>query len=312
MNATLATPRPTASTPSAPSPRPRLRGFAAEAVFVGRSLRHSVRDGESLLMAIMLPVMLMLMFTWVFGGAIDPSGAYVDYVVPGIILTCAGFGASSTAVYVANDMRTGIIDRIRTMPLRAGAVLTGHVVASVLRNLVATAIVIGVGVLVGFRPTADLGEWIALAGLITCTSSRSPTCSRPSVSPQEPGGRERLRFRPAVPALSLQRVRTRREHAGVAAADRGQPADHAHRRDDPRPPDGYAPTGRGMVGDRLVPGHPADRGDVGRVALPPQGGTSLRMPQAPRRLSALATACFAEAAARPTTSAACAALSFTG
>ncbi|MFB8189551.1 ABC transporter permease [Microbacterium sp. NPDC055988] len=167
MNITLAAPRATASIPSAPVPRPRLRGFTAEAVFVGRSLRHSVRDGESLLMAIMLPVMLMLMFTWVFGGAIDPSGAYVDYVVPGIILTCAGFGASSTAVYVANDMRTGIIDRIRTMPLRAGAVLTGHVVASVLRNLIATAIVIGVGVLVGFRPTASLGEWIALAGLIT-------------------------------------------------------------------------------------------------------------------------------------------------
>ncbi|MDF2506700.1 MAG: multidrug transporter permease [Microbacterium sp.] len=167
MNTTLAAPRATASTSPAPTPRPRLRGFTAEAVFVGRSLRHSVRDGESLLMAIMLPVMLMLMFTWVFGGAIDPSGAYVDYVVPGIILTCAGFGASSTAVYVANDMRTGIIDRIRTMPLRAGAVLTGHVVASVLRNLVATAIVIGVGVLVGFRPTADLGEWIAMAGLIT-------------------------------------------------------------------------------------------------------------------------------------------------
>ncbi|NJI59833.1 MULTISPECIES: ABC transporter permease [Microbacterium] len=167
MNATLAAPRATASAHSAPTPRPRLRGFTAEAVFVGRSLRHSVRDGESLLMAIMLPVMLMLMFTWVFGGAIDPSGAYVDYVVPGIILTCAGFGASSTAVYVANDMRTGIIDRIRTMPLRAGAVLTGHVVASVLRNLIATAIVIGVGVLVGFRPTASLGEWIAFAGLIT-------------------------------------------------------------------------------------------------------------------------------------------------
>jgi ABC-2 type transport system permease protein len=167
MNITLAAPRVTASTPSSHTPRPRLRGFTAEAVFVGRSLRHSVRDGESLLMAIMLPVMLMLMFTWVFGGAIDPSGAYVDYVVPGIILTCAGFGASSTAVYVANDMRTGIIDRIRTMPLRAGAVLTGHVVASVLRNLIATAIVIGVGVLVGFRPTANLWEWIALAGLIS-------------------------------------------------------------------------------------------------------------------------------------------------
>ncbi len=118
-------------------------------------------------MAIMLPVMLMLLFTWVFGGAIDPGGAYVDYVVPGIILTCAGFGASSTAVYVANDMRTGIIDRFRTMPLRPGAVLTGHVVASLLRNLLATAIVIGVGVLVGFRPTASFGEWVLLGLLIT-------------------------------------------------------------------------------------------------------------------------------------------------
>jgi ABC-2 type transport system permease protein len=166
MNITLAAPRATASALPAPSPRPRLRGITAETVFVGRSLRHSLRDGESLLMAIMLPVMLMLMFTWVFGGAIDPSGAYVDYVVPGIILTCAGFGASSTAVYVANDMRTGIIDRFRTMPLRSGAVLTGHVVASVLRNLIATAIVIGVGVLVGFRPSANGWEWLALAGLI--------------------------------------------------------------------------------------------------------------------------------------------------
>ncbi|WP_258567083.1 MULTISPECIES: ABC transporter permease [unclassified Microbacterium] len=157
MNIALAAPRSTTSAPPPAPPRPRLRGITAETVFVGRSLRHSLRDGESLLMAILLPVVLMLMFTWVFGGAIDPSGAYVDYVVPGIILICAGFGASSTAVYVANDMRTGIIDRFRTMPLRASAVLTGHVVASVLRNLIATAIVIGVGVLVGFRPAATLG-----------------------------------------------------------------------------------------------------------------------------------------------------------
>lgn len=163
---TLTSPPTAPSAPSPPAIRPRLRGFTAEGVFVGRSLRHSLRDGESLLMAIMLPVMLMLMFTWVFGGAIDPSGAYVDYVVPGIILTCAGFGASSTAVYVANDMRSGIIDRFRTMPLRAGAVLTGHVVASLIRNLIATSLVIGVGVLVGFRPTASLGEWMLMGALI--------------------------------------------------------------------------------------------------------------------------------------------------
>lgn len=147
--------------------RPRIGGITAERLFVGRSLRHSLRDGESLLMAILLPVMLMLMFTWVFGGEIDPGGRYVNYVVPGIILTCAGFGASSTALAVASDMKNGIVDRFRTMPLRASAVLTGHVIGSLVRNTVATAVVFGVGMLVGFRPEADLASWIGVVALLT-------------------------------------------------------------------------------------------------------------------------------------------------
>ena len=158
-----ATSRP-ASTPALVRARPA--GFTAEAVFIRRSITHSLRDTEALLMAVILPTMLMLLFTYVFGGALDPSGGYVDYVVPGIILLCAGFGASSTAMYVARDMTTGIIDRFRTMPLRAGAVLTGHVVASVLRNLFATGVVIGVALLVGFRPTATPLEWVAAIALI--------------------------------------------------------------------------------------------------------------------------------------------------
>ncbi|HEX5856771.1 MAG TPA: ABC transporter permease [Microbacterium sp.] len=146
--------------------RPRITGLTAESVFVKRSLTHSLRDGESLLMAIMLPIMLMLLFTFVFGNAIDPSGGYVNYVVPGIILLCAGFGAASTAVYVAGDMKSGIIDRIRTMPLRSGAVLTGHVVASLVRNLLATGVVICVALLVGFRPTASVGGWVGAIAMI--------------------------------------------------------------------------------------------------------------------------------------------------
>lgn len=146
--------------------RPRITGLSAERVFVRRSLTHSLRDGESLLMAILLPVMLMLLFTWVFGNAIDPSGGYVDYVVPGIILLCAGFGAASTAVYVANDMQRGIIDRFRTMPLRSSAVLTGHVVASLVRNLLATGVVIGVALLVGFRPTSGPAGWLGALSVI--------------------------------------------------------------------------------------------------------------------------------------------------
>jgi ABC-2 type transport system permease protein len=146
--------------------RPRIGAFTAESTFIARSVLHSIRDVEAATMAIVLPVMLMLMFTYIFGNAIDPSGGYVDYVVPGIILLCAGFGSASTAVSVANDMTTGIIDRFRTMPLRSGAVLTGHVAASLARNLVATAVVILVALLVGFRPTATPVEWVAVFGLV--------------------------------------------------------------------------------------------------------------------------------------------------
>ncbi|GAA1523349.1 ABC-2 type transport system permease protein [Agromyces terreus] len=163
----------TASTPAAgpragaaPALRPRLGALTAERVFIGRSFTHSVRDVESMLLAVMLPVMLMLMFTWIFGNAIDPSGDYVDYVVPGIILLCAGFGSAATAVSVANDMATGVIDRFRTMPIRSGAVLTGHVVASLVRNLFATAVVICVGLLVGFRPSATPLEWLGVFAVV--------------------------------------------------------------------------------------------------------------------------------------------------
>lgn len=146
--------------------RSRAPGASAEVALIGRSLRHAVRDVESMLMAIALPVLLMLMFTFVFGGALDPGGDYVNYVVPGIVLTCAGFGAASTSLSVANDMTSGFIDRLRAMPMRASAVITGHVVASLLKNLFATGVVIAVAVLIGFRPTADLGQWLATIALI--------------------------------------------------------------------------------------------------------------------------------------------------
>lgn len=136
------------------------------AVFIERSLRHSVRNMETLIMGIALPIMLMLLFTYVFGGAIDPSGNYVTYVVPGIILLCAGFGSSSTAVDVADDMTNGIIERFRTMPLKSIHVITGHVVASLARNLLATGVVIGVALLVGFRTNANFLEWLGAVGII--------------------------------------------------------------------------------------------------------------------------------------------------
>lgn len=136
-------------------------------IFIHRSLMHSMRDGEGLLMAIALPVLLMLVFTIVFGGAIQSDGGYIDYVVPGIILTCAGFGASSTAVSVSRDMTAGAMLRFRTMPIIAATSIAGHVIASVVRNLVATAVVIGVAFAIGFRPSADILGWSAAVAIVT-------------------------------------------------------------------------------------------------------------------------------------------------
>lgn len=141
--------------------------LTTSSVFIRRSLLHSIRNVEALIMAIALPIMLMLLFTFVFGGAIDSSGDYVNYVVPGIIILCAGYGSSSTAVDVATDMTNGIIDRFRTMPIRSMNVITGHVVSSLARNLVATSVVIMIALLVGFRPIVDIYAWLAALGVIT-------------------------------------------------------------------------------------------------------------------------------------------------
>lgn len=136
-------------------------------VMIGRSLRHTVRNVDALLVSIILPIMIMLLMTTVFGGAMQTGTFdYIDYVVPGVILLCAGHGASTTAMSVTKDMTEGIVRRFRTMSVMPSAVLTGHVVASVLRNLVSTALVIGTALALGFRPSAGLVEWIGVLGIL--------------------------------------------------------------------------------------------------------------------------------------------------
>jgi ABC-2 type transport system permease protein len=135
-------------------------------VMVTRSVRRSRRDPEAFFTALMLPIVLMLLFVYVFGGAMSTGGSYADYVVPGLIVLCAGFGAGTTAVAVATDMSNGIVDRFRSMPISGASVLAGHIAASLLRNLIATALVIGVGLAVGWRPDASAAGWAGAAGMI--------------------------------------------------------------------------------------------------------------------------------------------------
>ncbi len=139
---------------------------SATAVLVGRSVRLSRRNLDALILSVALPVLLMLMFVFVFGGAIATGAEYVTYVVPGILLLCTGYGAATTATAVAADLQLGMVDRLRTLPIRGSAVLTGHVAASLARNGTATAVVVLVALLVGFRPTAGPLEWLLAVGLL--------------------------------------------------------------------------------------------------------------------------------------------------
>ncbi|MGC5030503.1 ABC transporter permease [Micromonospora sp. DT229] len=142
-----------------------LRG-AQTGVMIGRCVRLSRRNIDALLTSLVLPVLLMLLFVYLFGGAIDTGSAYVTYVVPGVLLLCAGFGAAGTAVSVTTDLTEGMIERLRTMDVGATSILAGHVVASVARNLVATTLVLTVAVAIGFRPAVAPSRWLAAAGLL--------------------------------------------------------------------------------------------------------------------------------------------------
>lgn len=137
-------------------------------VLTGRAVRLSRRNLDAVLTALLLPVLLMLVFVYFFGGAVDTGTdtRYVTYVVPGVMLLCAGFGSANTAVTVTNDMAGGIIDRFRSLDVSGTALVAGHVAASVLRNAVATAIVFGVAFLIGFRPDAGPLGWLAVAGIL--------------------------------------------------------------------------------------------------------------------------------------------------
>jgi ABC-2 type transport system permease protein len=158
----LALPVPLPAAPDAP-PAPALTGAL---IMVGRCLRLTRRNLEALLTALMLPVMMMLLFVYLFGGAINTGTRYVTYVVPGILLLCTAIGSATTAVSVSHDMTSGIVDRFRSMDIAGAAVLTGHVVASVARNAVSSVLVFGVAFLVGFRPQAGPLDWLAAVGML--------------------------------------------------------------------------------------------------------------------------------------------------
>jgi ABC-2 type transport system permease protein len=136
-------------------------------VLVQRSFKHIFKNVDQLLGIAIQPIMFMLLFRYVFGGAINTgSVSYVNFLMAGILVQMSAFGALTTSLSVATDLQRGIIDRLKSLPIASWGVLAGHVTADLVRNIISSAIMLSVGLLVGFRPTAGIIDWLAIAGMV--------------------------------------------------------------------------------------------------------------------------------------------------
>lgn len=141
--------------------------FGDTAVLTGRSLRHVVRSPDTIVTTALMPVALMLLFVYVFGGAIATgTGTYVNYLLPGILLITIASGVAYTAYRLFLDLKGGIVDRFQSMPIARSAILWGHVLTSLVANLISIALVVGVALIMGFRSGASVVAWLAVAGIL--------------------------------------------------------------------------------------------------------------------------------------------------
>ena len=139
-------------------------------IMLRRNVKHTARNPVTVFNAVLLPVVIMLMFVYMLGGAFSVGVKYIDYATPGMILLAVAYGLGATATEVNDDMTKGIINRFRVMDVSRGAVLTGHVVVTMLRSLMAIAAIIGVAFALGFRSPASLADWAAVIGVIVAAS----------------------------------------------------------------------------------------------------------------------------------------------
>ncbi|HEX4725758.1 MAG TPA: ABC transporter permease, partial [Pseudonocardiaceae bacterium] len=141
--------------------------FSDTSVMFGRSIRHVTRSMDTIITVTIMPIAFMLLFVYVFGGAIRAgTDNYVNYLMPGILLIAIASGISYTGFRLFNDMQSGIFERFHSMPIARSSVLWGHVLTSLVANAISVVVIIGVGLLMGFRSSAGVLAWLAVAGIL--------------------------------------------------------------------------------------------------------------------------------------------------
>jgi ABC-2 type transport system permease protein len=141
--------------------------FSDTSVMLGRSLRHVTRSMDTIITVTIMPIAFMLLFVYVFGGAIRAgSGNYVNYLMPGILLIAIASGIAYTAVRLFTDLQSGIFERFHSMPIARSSVLWAHVLTSLVSNMISVVVIVLVGLLIGFRSSAGVLAWLAVAGIL--------------------------------------------------------------------------------------------------------------------------------------------------
>ncbi|AYF72969.1 ABC transporter permease [Nocardia yunnanensis] len=160
----------TLTAPATVAPATLSSALQDSIVMLRRNFKHIARNPVTIFNAALMPVVMMLIFVYVFGSAFKVGQHYVDYATPGMILLAISYGLSGTAVSVSSDMAKGVINRFKVMSVSRGAVLTGHVVATIVTNVVAIAAIIGLAFALGFRPPASAADWLGAIGVMLATS----------------------------------------------------------------------------------------------------------------------------------------------
>ena len=141
--------------------------FSDLSVMLGRSMRHFFRSMDTIITVTIMPIAIMLLFVYVFGGAIRTGTAnYVDYVLPGILLIAIASGISYTAIRLFTDVQRGIIERFRSMPIAPSTVLWGHVLTSLVSNAISVVVIMLVALIMGFRSSAGILPWLIVVGIL--------------------------------------------------------------------------------------------------------------------------------------------------
>jgi len=144
-----------------------MKAFRHMRVLTGRSMRHILRSPDTIITVAIMPIMFMLLFVYVFGGAIDTgTDSYVNYLLPGVLLIAIASGIAYTAVRIFTDMQKGIFARFHSMPIARSSALWGHVLTSLVSNAISLVVIVLVALLIGFRSSAGLAAWLAVVGIL--------------------------------------------------------------------------------------------------------------------------------------------------